>query len=141
MARPSLSVQHFVACASIQPTSEGTNYPYNLIGISYVYGIPARTEWPAKLSDLWLFVRFFYGTKSRSFDVDVVWLDGPDGEAEVCTIPDYEVNFGTNQSVASRAFHVANVRFPGLGRYTFCLRPTGKRQVLAREFIEIQRQP
>jgi hypothetical protein len=111
MAR-TLSVQHFVACAEIQPAAAGANYPYNLIGISYTYGIPARTEWPAKLSDLWLFVRFFYGTKRRSFDVDVLWLDSPDGEAEICTIPDYEVNFGVNQLVASRAFHVATYGSP-----------------------------
>ena len=141
MARSKLAVQHFVACAKMEPTAIGLNDPYILFGVSYAYGVVADREWPAKLDELWLFVRFFNGIRTRSFEVDVVWLDGPNGTVDVCTIPDFEVHFAIDVPVASRAFHVARVRYPGPGRYMFCLRRSGRRRVLAREYIEIRRQP
>jgi hypothetical protein len=140
VARPKLAVQHFVACALIKPMRLGREFAYQLSGVSYVFDVPSDREWPVRLDYLCLFVRFFNGIGTQNFDVDLVWLDSPDGTEEVFFFPEFEVHFGTSRGVASRNFPVAAARFPGPGCYEFRLRASGKVHILAREEIEIRRQ-
>lgn len=139
MARARLAVQHFVACATIEPIRVAQEFAYRLSGVSYSYRIGSNREWPARLDSLWLFVRFFGGARTQYFDIDLAWLDGPAGEAEVCSFPDFRVQFGNGPAVASRAFPVSAARFPGPGRYEFQLRLAGSPRILARERILIRR--
>jgi hypothetical protein len=139
VARAKFVVQHFVACATIEPMQLGGEYAYRLGGVTYIHTVPADREWPVRLDDLSLYVRLRNGNGTYLFDVDLVWLDGSTGVEEICTFSEYRVQFGKRLSVASRAFSVKFGSFPGPGRYRFRLRLNGSDQILAEETIRIRR--
>jgi hypothetical protein len=132
-------VQHFIACPTILVVRAAPDNPYTLRDVSYHFDIPADQEWPVRLDDLWLYVRFFNGRGVRNYAIDVTWLDAPNQQRTVCTFDPIAVRFPRADSVHSRAWRVAAVRYPGPGRYRFRLRRSGRRRVLAEEFIDIRR--
>jgi hypothetical protein len=135
------TAQHFVACPTIEVDRAGVNNPYTLRDVAYICVVTADQEWPVRLTDLWLYVRFFNGTGSREFAVLVVWLDGPSGREEVCEFQGIVVRFPAGEPVHSRAWRVATVRYPGPGRYVFRLRDGRTRRILSREYIELRKLP
>jgi hypothetical protein len=138
MAKRKFRVQHFVACPSIVVARVAPDNPYTLREVSYHFDVPGEHEWPVRLYELWLYVRFFNGRGTRYFAVDVAWLDAPTGVQEVCSFDPLTVPFPT-EPVHSRALRVSAVRYPGPGRYRFRLRRSGTRRVLAEEYIHLRR--
>jgi hypothetical protein len=139
MAR--LRVQHFLACPSVTVARAAAGNPYTLRDVGYHFDVPAGREWPVRLDDLWLYVRFFDGRGTRDFAVGVWWLDAPGRPLLVCEFDPLVVRFPPGDSVHSRVWRVAAVRYPGPGRYEFRLRRSGRRRALAREFINIRSSP
>jgi hypothetical protein len=141
VSRSRLAVQYLIACLGVEVDRAAPENPYTLRGVSYVYEIPGDAEFPVRLDDFWLFARFYNGSGVREVVLEVTWLDGPDGEQEVCDFPPLMVRFRTGQSVVSRAWRVSAVRFPGNGRYVFRLRPARGNRILFQEYIELRRLP
>lgn len=137
MARPKFHVQHFLACPDVVATRAVPDSPYTLRDVSYHFDVPASQEWPVRLDELWLYVRFFNGRGTGYFAVDVAWVDSPDGVEEVCSFDPIAVVFPTDP-VHNRAWRVSTVWYPGPGRYRFRLRRSGRRGVLAAEHINIR---
>jgi hypothetical protein len=138
MAKLRVHIQHFIACPDIVVVRAAPDNPYTLRDVSYHYDIPPDREWPIRLEELWLYVRFYNGRGARDFAVDVAWLDSPSGIQEVCCFDPVTVRFPADP-VHSRAWRVSAVRYPGPGRYRFQLRRSGSTQVLAEEYINLRR--
>ena len=138
MANRTFRVQHLVACPDVVVTHVAPDNPYTLRDVSYNFDIPPEREWPIRLDGLWLYVRFFNGRGTRYFAVDVAWLDSPSGLQEICSFDPLTVPFPADP-VHSRVLWVGAVRYPGPGRYRFRLRRSGRKRVLAEEFINLQR--
>src|SRR5205085_6516795 len=109
MRRPTLTVQHFIACSSVVVRNVGPQNPYTLKDVCYFIEVPADREWPVRLDDFWLFARFFNGRGLKEFAIEVIWLDGPDGEEEICEFAPIAVRFPTGDSTLSRAWRVPSV--------------------------------
>lgn len=138
MVRPKFSVQHFLACSDVVVVRVAPDNPYTLRDVSYNIDVPPEQEWPIRLNELWLYVRFFNGRGTRYFAVDVAWLDSPSGVQEICSFDPMTVPFPSDP-VHSRALRVSSVRYPGPGRYRFRLRRSGKARLLAEEYINLRR--
>ena len=61
-----------------------------------------------------------------------------EGCVEVCSFDPLTVPFPADP-VHSRALRVSAVRYPGPGRYRFQLRRSGRKLVLAEEYINVRR--
>jgi len=110
-----------------------------MLGVVYTFEVPGHREWPVRLDDLYLFVRVINGRGTHIFEVDTLWLDGPEGEEEIGTYTDFQVQFADKEAIESRGFRVPGVRYPGPGHYQFRLREAGSKVILARENIRIRR--
>lgn len=141
MAGSRLRVQHLVACPFVAVGRAAAGNPYTLRDVGYYFDVPADREWPVRLDDLWLYVRFFDGRGAQDFAVGVWWLDAPGGPQLVCEFDPLVVRFPPGDAVHSRVWRVAAVRYPGPGCYEFRLRRSGRPRVLAEEFIHIRRVP
>lgn len=141
MARSRLRVQHLMACPSVAVARAAPGNPYTLRDVGYYFDVPADQEWPVRLDDLWLYVRFFDGRGTRDFAIEVWWHDAPGGSVLVCDFDPLVVRFPPGDAVHSRVWRVAAVRYPGPGRYEFRLRRSGGQRTLAEEFIHIRRLP
>lgn len=138
MARPKFHVQHFVACPAAVVVQAAPDNPYTLEDVRYHFDVPNDQEWPVRLDDLWLYVRFFNGRGTKFFAIDVTWLDPPVGEVDVCTFDPVAIAFPA-EPVHSRVVRVGAVRYPGPGRYRFRIRRSGWRRALADEYINLRR--
>jgi hypothetical protein len=137
MAKLKCRVQHFIACPDIVVVQAAPDNPYTLRDVSYHFDVPAEQEWPIRFEEFWLYVRFFNGRGTRYFAVDVAWLDSPSGRQEICSFDPLTVLFPADP-VHSRALRVDAVRYPGPGRYRFRLRSSGRKAVLAEEYINLR---
>jgi len=138
MAKLKFRVRHFIACPDIVVVRAAPDNPYTLRDVNYNFDIPADQEWPIRFDEFWLYVRFYNGRGKRYFAVDVAWLDSPLGIEEICSFDPMTVPFPVDP-VHSRALRVSAVRYPGPGRYRFRLRRSGKKRVLAEEYINLRR--
>lgn len=138
MSKSAFRIQHFVACPDIVVVRVAPDNPYTLRDVSYNFDVSGEQEWPIRFDELWLYVRFFNGRGTRYFAVDVAWLDSPSGERELCSFDPLTVPFPADP-VHSRALRVSAVRYPGPGRYRFRLRRSGRKKVLAEEYINLRR--
>jgi hypothetical protein len=127
-----------MACPSVEIERAELDNPYTLREVRYNFAVPADQEWPVRLSDLWLYVRFFNGIGTREFTIQVDWFDRKE---EVCEFLDIRVVFPHQLSVHSRVWRLNNVRYPGPGRYRFRLRGGTSRKVLATEYINLEKNP
>ena len=128
----------FVACPDVVVARVAPDNPYTLRDVSYNFDVPPEQEWPIRLRELWLYVRFLNGRGTWCFAVDVAWLDSPSGRQEICSFDPLAVPFPADP-VHSRALPVSAVRYPGPGRYRFRLRRSGTTRVLAEECINLRR--
>ena len=138
MAKPKFHVRHFVACPDVVVIRAAPDNPYTLRDVSFNFDIPSEQEWPIRLDELWLYVRFSNGRGTRYFAFDVTWLDSLAGRQEICSFDPLTVPFPA-EPVHSRALRVSAVRYPGSGRYRFRLRRSGMKRVLAEEYINLRR--
>jgi hypothetical protein len=142
MAKRRLTVQHFIACPDIRVVRAAPDNPYTLRDVSYYYDVPGDQEWPVRLDDLWLYVRFFGGRRTRAFGVDVRWLDAPNRPQLICEYDPLVVYFRPGETVHSRAWRFGTIRYPGPGRYHFRLRRSDDdTRTLANEYISIRSVP
>lgn len=145
MARPKVRVQHFLACrgASVEGLVSPSN-PYTLNGVSYLFRLAADVEFPTTLSDAWVYCRVINDradARRVEFAVEVVWLDGRDGEELTSYYPGINVTFRDGDPVTSRVWKLPYLRLFGEGRYELRLRSGRRSRLVAREFIRIEREP
>jgi hypothetical protein len=142
--RRQLRVQHWVAClrAEVEPPV-GVNNFYNLLRVGYAHPISADTEFPWALPRLDMFVRFVEGTGTAEFEVEIVWLDAPEGMRPITTFGMLHVTFRRGEPVRDTTFRFLNVPIEGEGRYLirlWAVKPQLPRP-LGDEFITLVRQP
>lgn len=131
------AVKYLVICSRVEH-SAGLGSPYSLREVRYSLEVPPDREWPVRLDELWVFVRFYNGTESRRFTLAVVWLDSPGGEIDIAYF-DLAGYFREGQHVMDRGWNVSVVRYPG--RYVFRLTDDVTGDVLADDYVQIRRLP
>lgn len=127
--------------ASVRPPAMPFN-PYTLRGVSDRYrvsasiGLSRHDPLPARV--LHLFTRFFHGTGTHDFELEVVWMDGPAGE-DWSTFGPYTVTFRDTDSTRDFVFPMRNVPLWGVGRYLVNLWQVSVagRDLLATEYFEV----
>jgi hypothetical protein len=142
--KPRLAVQHWIACleARVIPPV-GVNNFYELLGVGHVHTFAADVEFPAVIPELNLFARFVNGAGVMQFEVEVIWLDAPEGERVIDTYPPHQVTFRPNEPLRDTVFRLANVPIDGAGRYAvrlFRLKRRGRR-VLSDEYLSVVQLP
>jgi hypothetical protein len=139
MARPKLHVLHFLVCPRITVNRAGPENPYTLHDVNYPFELSADREFPVTEPELWGYLRVFNGRGRREFAIEVMWLDGPRGPevTAVYTMP--PVTFLGPDEVVCRAWKLAFVSFPGLGRYSFRLGVGRRNRLLAEDVIEVRK--
>ena len=148
MARPKVSVQHFVVCrAAPWEGPAGPKTPRTLEGVSYRYGVPPGTEFPFEVEELWTYLRLFNmngGVGSVPFFLALIWQDSSGGSRRVWTRQYARIPFRPNRAVVEAAFSIRPVTFPGPGWFEFRLlrevrlRIGSRRLVIAREHLLIE---
>ena len=151
MAKPKFYVQHFVACLNAAwEGTPGPAAPRTLEGVSHRLGVPTLAEPDFEFEELWLYTRLYrtnLGEGLRGFSVSLVWHDDPAGERVVFTRQLSPVRLSNAYPVASVAWPLRPVAFPGLGLYEFRLLAIGQRwagpieRIVAREYLRIERVP
>ena len=141
MERPTFAVQHFLVCRRIEWEGlPGPNTARTLEGVIHHYEVAPDAEPWFEFDELWLYARLFRTNViegMRSFSVELLWLDAPGGELLVRTYASVSVRFTHIRPIVAVAWPLRPIRFPGLGRYKFCLRSGGR--IVAREHLEIRR--
>jgi hypothetical protein len=132
-------VKYLVACTRATKPFDRPDDPYTLHEVRFSFAVPAENEWPVRLTNLWLFVRFYSGSGTRTFTVAVVWVDPSDGEERELCFYDWTVTFREGDLVHERISNVSAVRFPGPGRYAFRMIDDRTGAQLAEEYIFIWR--
>jgi hypothetical protein len=138
------AVHHWILCLEVQAVPPvAVNNFYDLLRVAPVHALAADVEFPASYERLDIFARFIGGTGSRSFEIQVLWVDSPKGIIEVALYGPMTVYFHPGQHVRDYNFRLNNVSLPGLGRYQFCLWIHGRRRkhLLAVEYLEVTQQP
>jgi hypothetical protein len=133
-------MQHWIACLeSVFEFRDEWLLPYNLLGVSYSHTVAADIEFPCVVPRLDLFARFFHGRRSRLFEVEVYWTDGPTPQTPVNSFGPFTVFFRRDQTARSYVFRIQNISLPGPGRYQVWLRMIKPRRTgpLAIEFFEV----
>ena len=117
-----LSVQHWIAClgARVVPPV-GVNNFYNLFGVGHVHTFAGDVEFPAGIPGVNIFARFLNGTGVARLEVDVLWIDAPEGERLVNYYPPYQITFRPNEPLRDYVFRLANVPVGGTGRHSIRL--------------------
>jgi hypothetical protein len=138
------TVQHWIAslAARVIPPVGPNNF-YELLGVGHVHTFAGDVEFPAAIPELNLFARFVNGTGAVQFEVEVIWLDAPEGERLVNYYPPYQVTFRPNETFRDNVFRLANVPIEGTGRYAvrlYRLKRVGRR-LLSSEFYSVVRMP
>ena len=151
MARVKFSVQHFVACLNAGwDGMPGPKTSRTLERVGYLYIVAPNTEFPCQEFEFWLYARFFRQGSingTRTFWLDVVWHDAPEGLRHVGWKVLGTIRFSDRHPVANAAWPVRPVVFPGPGMYEFRLmvelnRPWGSEDRLVRsEYIRLERKP
>ena len=145
-----LRVQH---CVVNQTTRQyGTNPTSDLLGVDYIYSVPADTEFPDLIGKLELFVRFFDDKPiSGNVLITVVQLDPNGFDRSMIYNKPFALAPRTKPPLEflDRSFKLMNVRLPAEGLYAIrvsrCTKAEpwqGKRwRVLATEYVFVQRNP
>jgi hypothetical protein len=141
MAR--LLVHHFVACERVAVSRAGPDNPYTLHGVSSGMAPVAVAPGQYRFDELWLFARYYASPGRYRVEVDVEWLDGPSGPVGVLALPILlpPVVVAAPEPVVSRAYRLANIPVPGVGRYAFRLSGGKRNRLLAEEFVLVRDLP
>jgi hypothetical protein len=143
MARP-LRVQHWLRTLGtrVQPPVSADN-PYDLFGVSYVHPAPGGDGPIPPIPRVDMFTRFFHGVGAWEFEVEVIWVDGPDGSELVANYGPQPVTFRPTERVRDFVFVLRHVPLPGAGRYRIHLLAIKPRRRLpvATEYFEVVRKP
>jgi hypothetical protein len=137
-----LAVQHWIACNEARVIAPvGVNNFYELLGVGHVHTFAADVEFPAVIPELNLFARFVNGSGVVQFEVEVIWLDAPDGEQVVDVYPPHQITFRPNEPLRDSVFRLSNVPVEGTGRYAVRLHhlKARDRRVLANEYYSVVR--
>jgi hypothetical protein len=139
-----MRVHHWIA--SLNCEVEGPAGPHNhyrLFGVGYTYFAPPETEFPWVLEKFDLFARFYGGTGTRSFEVQLDWFDAPARLHESQTYGPFRVAYRSGEPTRDYVFRLVNVRLPGPGRYRARLFRLGQqtRKLMATEFIDVRHLP
>jgi hypothetical protein len=116
---------------------------YELLGVGHVHTFAADVEFPAVIPELNMFARFVNGAGVKQFEVEVLWLDAPEGERLVNYYPPYQVTFRPNEPLRDYVFRLANIPVGGTGHHAirlFWSRRRG-RTVLANEYFDVVQLP
>lgn len=143
MSRAGLSVQHFVASlqARVVPPAAPDNF-YDLLGVGYKHVVPPDAEAPWKIDLLDLFARFVSGAGTAEFEIELTWLDAPEGRRRIDSFGPYTVAFRPNEEVRDTMFRIRRVPFHGPGRYRFRLwQILPRRRSLGTEFVHVGQSP
>ena len=126
--------------ARVQPPAGPIN-PYDLFGVTYVHRVPVGTVTIDPIDRVDMFARFFNGRGTWEFEVEVVWVDGPDGRELVARYGPFSVYFRPGQTVRDFVFVLRNVPVPGEGRYRVLLRGVKprRRRPISTEYFEVVR--
>ncbi len=139
-----LVVQHWIAClkARVIPPV-GTRNFYDLLGVGHFHTFAGDVEFPAVIPELNMLARFVDGTGVGRFEIEVFWLDAPEGERSVNYYPPYQVTFRPNEPLRDYVFRLWNVPVVGAGRYSVRLFRTGRRvrKVIANEYFFVEQLP
>ncbi len=118
------AVHHWILCrsAAVESPAKPTNQ-YSLFGVGFRFAVESRFEseptFPNPIDSLCIFARFYGGSGTREFEIQVEWLDGP-GESEGSITEVYgpfTVHFREGESVRDYVFSLRNVSISGTGRY------------------------
>ncbi|MBN9122408.1 MAG: hypothetical protein J0I06_25245 [Planctomycetes bacterium] len=139
-----LTVQHWIACleARVVPPV-GVNNFYELLGVGYVHTFAGDVEFPAVVPELNMFARFVNGKGVAQLEIEVFWLDAPEGERLVNYYPPYQITFRQNEPLRDFVFRLANVPVCGTGRHSICLYRSKRRDrvVLSSEYFSVVQLP
>ncbi len=142
---PRIAVQHWVAClgAQVEPPV-GVNNFYNLLGVGHVHTFAGDVEFPAALSELGMFARFVNGAGVARFEVQVIWLDAPEGVRVIDGIGPLQITFRPGEPLRDTVFRFRNIPIDGTGRYVLKLnqlRSRGRHRELANEYFSVVQLP
>lgn len=143
MNRNRVTVQHFVACieARVVPPVGPHNF-YDLLGVGYKHMVPPDAEPPWEIDLLDHFVRFVSGVGKAEFEIELVWLDAPEGRRRIDFFGPYTVAFRPTDQIRDTMFRIRRVPLDGAGRYRFRLwQIQPRRRRLGTEFIHVSRSP
>jgi hypothetical protein len=142
--KPPLAVQHWIACleARVIPPV-GVNNFYELLGVGHVHTFAGDVEFPGVIPKLNLFARFVNGSGVVQFEVEVIWLDAPEGERLVDRYPPLQVTFRPNEPLRDTVFRFINIPIDGTGRYAMRLSrlKSRGRRILANEYFSVVQRP
>lgn len=140
-----LAVQHWIAClgAQVEPPA-GVNNFYNLLGVGHVHTFAGDVEFPAVIPELSMFARFVDGTGVAHFEMQVIWLDAPEGERVIDGIGPLQITFRPGEPLRDTVFRFRNLPIDGTGRYALRLHQLlsrGRSRELANEYLSVVQLP
>ena len=140
MDESEFAVKYLVACRRVEVTQPVSRSEYTLHDVAYAFDIPSDREWPARIDELWLFVRFYNGEGTKRFTLSVFWLAPPTGGEVDIAHYDLVVRFPPDTIGLNWAWNVSRLQFPGQGRYVFRLSDDENGELLADEHVLIRRE-
>jgi hypothetical protein len=142
--KPRLRVHHWIAALEARaiPPVGASNF-YELLGVGHTHTFAADVEFPAAIAELNLFARFVNGSGVGHFEVEVYWLEAPEGERLVNYYPPYQVTFRPNEPLRDYVFRLANIPIGGVGWHSVRLFRSKRRgrEVLANEYFYVVKLP
>lgn len=106
-----LAVRHWLACQSAQVEAPaGVSNLYNLFGVGHTHAVAGDVEFPSVLPELSVFARFVNGTGVAQFEVEVLWLDAPEGTRVVDFFGPLQITFRPNEPLRDTCFASSTFR-------------------------------
>ena len=118
------AVHHWLLCrsAAVDSPAKPMNQ-YSLYGVGIRFAVEVAVElapiFPKPIDSLCVFARFYGGSGTREFEIEVTWLDGLEDfeETFVEVYGPFTVHFREGESVRDYVFSLRNVPILGTGRY------------------------
>src|SRR5690349_9309636 len=127
-----VTVHPFVA--NLTTRQSGPHPTSDLLGVDYIYEVPADTEFPRWLVRVDLFTRFYLRrARPTQFLIRVIWRDAPTSRQPCARhYGPFAIPFQPADVVHDHAFRLVNVQLDGAGWYDVVLYrrrhgPTGQR--------------
>lgn len=117
-------IHHWILCRSavVESPARPMN-PYSLYGVGFRFAVELQVEsepvFPKPIDHLCVFARFYGGSGTREFEIQVTWLDEFENSEETVVeiYGPFSVHFREGESVRDCVFSLRNVPILGTGRY------------------------
>jgi hypothetical protein len=141
MARTRLVVPHFLACTksrAIRPV--GPTNAYVLKGVSHYFSLPRGATFPNEFRRLDFYCRCYHGRGTRDFELEIQWIDGPNGRQRINVYGPFKIRFRPGEPARDWVVRVTGLPVPGEGRYVARLKvlKTTTAKLLAAEYFHVR---